>query len=593
MNRVRLSNADDPSMGQWRIPWLSAGSGLIILSTLCRAGTPSSQPAAPVDAPALVREVWQAEQWVDRIQSLDLRLDDTWTKDARAVEFRKAELKRQFPEHEVDEKTFPELEPRITGKVELAFDAHRIFKRVEAPNGPRRLDLRFWDGHRGFIHSVSSRRELLAFDLQLYRNVGQFFLSEINWPREAPHEFWWMPREDRDAENSLFGKPGDYYFLNIRSYRGHDCYAIQTDWYLRKLYIGVNDHRLYGVCQHMLSSSVEARQRLADIDVEVAKDFSRPSSGQNDYAAWYSSLSETRQREVQLDYYKREWSIAVPYIEHWYDDYRDVAPGHPMPMTMGYNIWNVDGPSLVTTSRQLKVTSATINHAIPDEFFQQSKPFDGVQIADWSYDPPLFYKYKAHMTAPEWDKVLADAKEMEKGETDRKAAADRALGKPPPPFPQSPEQWLNSKPLKWADLKGKAVILDFWAEWCGPCRSDLPTAEAIHESPKGGILIIGIHPPGSKLEAIQKVMKEFGMQYPTCIDTARSKSAMTWGLLYSQFGVMGIPHAFLVDSTGKVIAHGSLEQMRACAAGFVQPAKLSESPKIKAETEGPSLPVRR
>jgi thiol-disulfide isomerase/thioredoxin len=134
------------------------------------------------------------------------------------------------------------------------------------------------------------------------------------------------------------------------------------------------------------------------------------------------------------------------------------------------------------------------------------------------------------------------------------------LNKPAPPFPNG--QWLNSPPLKWSDLKGKPVIVDFWAEWCGPCRNDLPTMVSLHQNrEKSGIVVIGIHPPGCEPAKINQVMKDFGITYPVFVDVPPPAGKQSWGSLYSQFGVTAIPHTFLISPDGTVAAHGSLGEM--------------------------------
>ena len=63
----------------------------------------------------------------------------------------------------------------------------------------------------------------------------------------------------------------------------------------------------------------------------------------------------------------------------------------------------------------------------------------------------------------------------------------------------SAETWYNSKPLKLANLKGKIVVIDFWATWCGPCRYVIPTLVESYNDYKGkGLVVIGFtHIQGS------------------------------------------------------------------------------------------------
>mgnify|MGYP003796343575 CR=1 FL=1 len=89
-------------------------------------------------------------------------------------------------------------------------------------------------------------------------------------------------------------------------------------------------------------------------------------------------------------------------------------------------------------------------------------------------------------------------------------------GKPAPDL--NLKDWINSKALTKADLKGKIVLIDFWATWCGPCLGAIPhTNEMAEKYADKGVIIIGVCAPrgGEKMAA---TVKDRGIKYPVAID---------------------------------------------------------------------------
>jgi DsbE subfamily thiol:disulfide oxidoreductase len=99
--------------------------------------------------------------------------------------------------------------------------------------------------------------------------------------------------------------------------------------------------------------------------------------------------------------------------------------------------------------------------------------------------------------------------------------------------------------LSSADLKGKSVVLNFWASWCIPCREEAPRLQRAWEMYRSqGITIVGINIKDSRSDA-KKFVKEFGITYPVVRDE-NSEVA-------NRLGVYGLPETFFVDQTWRLL----------------------------------------
>jgi thiol-disulfide isomerase/thioredoxin len=107
----------------------------------------------------------------------------------------------------------------------------------------------------------------------------------------------------------------------------------------------------------------------------------------------------------------------------------------------------------------------------------------------------------------------------------------------PPAFTHSrAEDWLNSPPLTLAELKGKVVVVEFWAFECDNCVKSRAWIESLlHDKGPEGLVVVGVHSPELDAErsrdAVRKAVVRLGIHYPVMIDTDHSY----WNALHAQY----------------------------------------------------------
>jgi thiol-disulfide isomerase/thioredoxin len=112
------------------------------------------------------------------------------------------------------------------------------------------------------------------------------------------------------------------------------------------------------------------------------------------------------------------------------------------------------------------------------------------------------------------------------------------------PAPNFSLRTLDGQEITLSELKGKVVLLDFWATWCGPCKDSIPyLAQLYNINREKGIELIGMNVDKGDIGIVRHFVKSMDIPYPIIItpeDVARN------------FGVSALPTTILIDKKGKI-----------------------------------------
>jgi Peroxiredoxin len=143
--------------------------------------------------------------------------------------------------------------------------------------------------------------------------------------------------------------------------------------------------------------------------------------------------------------------------------------------------------------------------------------------------------------------------------------------------------WQNSKPLKMSQLRGKVVLIDFWAYSCINCLRTLPHVTRWYDQYKDkGLVVVGVHSPEFPFEKqegnVRDAIKKYNIHYPV----AQDNDLATWDAWDNQYW----PAEYLVDQRGNVVAHhfgeGNYAEMENAIRTLLGLPRLADA---KAETD--------
>ena len=116
-----------------------------------------------------------------------------------------------------------------------------------------------------------------------------------------------------------------------------------------------------------------------------------------------------------------------------------------------------------------------------------------------------------------------------------------------PTLPSAPDftlQTLDGKEVTLSKLKGKVILLDFWATWCAPCRESIPHLIQLYKTyQKNGLEVIGMNMDRGDMDTVRHFIKSIDIPYPIVITPDHVERS---------YGVIGLPTTILIDKEGKI-----------------------------------------
>ena len=118
------------------------------------------------------------------------------------------------------------------------------------------------------------------------------------------------------------------------------------------------------------------------------------------------------------------------------------------------------------------------------------------------------------------------------------------------PAPTFTTTQFNGQPIDLPEFRGKVVVVNFWASWCGPCKEEMPALQALADANPEDVVIIGVAAASDTLDAAQKFATDLGVSYPLILDQGGNGPV---GEIAGEYQVFGYPATYFINADGNIV----------------------------------------